>query len=194
MLPGNVVSKSNPRLAFPKKAQVKCCGCSAWLCSKSTGASRLGESSGQPKLYLFCIRSLSQSVAFPGLPYSHHLLPSLWWLLPPPYSSLARWSHVAPTLHLALLQTWDHPGGSSSTVAASAPTPLHPCPSESTTAIPTLTALHLSRLCAMPTIPGSVSGSGEAEHSEGIQQLRMRTKNEGSNTGEQNEMKQLSLL
>lgn len=96
--------------------------------------------------------------------------------------------------HLALLQTWHHSGQSSSTTAAFAPTPLHPCPSESTTAIPTLTSLHLSCLCVMPTIPGNVSGSGKAEHSEGIQQLRMRTKNEGSNIGKQNEIKQLSLL
>lgn len=93
--------------------------------------------------------------------------------------------------HLALLQTWHHPGESGSTVAGSAPTSLHPCPSERITAISALTSLHLSYLCV---IPGSVPGSGEAEHSEGIQQLRMRTKNEGSNTGEQNEMKQLSLL
>lgn len=96
--------------------------------------------------------------------------------------------------HLALLQTWHHPGESGTTVAGSAHAALLPCRSESTTAIPTLTSLHLSCLCIMPTAPGSVTDSREAEHSEGIQQLRMKTKNEGSNIGEQNEMKQLSLL
>lgn len=70
----------------------------------------------------------------------------------------------APALPLALLQTWHHPGESGSIVAASASTPLHPCPSESTTAILTLTSLHLSCLCVMPTVSGSVSGSGEAKH------------------------------
>lgn len=49
----------------------------------------------------------------------------------------------ALTQHLAQLQTWHHPGESSSTLAAPAPTPLHPCPSESTTAIPTLTSIFL---------------------------------------------------
>lgn len=120
-------------------------------------------------------------VAFPGLPDLHNLLPSVR-CLPACGSCLPLTPALpgCPMCHqpqckqpgtcsdpaqvLALLQTWPHPGESGSTVAASAPIPLHPCPSESTTAIPTLTSLHLSCLCVMPTVSGSVSGSGEAKH------------------------------
>lgn len=115
------------------------------LLAACTACSPLGHRLGVPSLQM---PSPPSSSLAPGCPVCHRA-----WCEWPGTRSSPAW--VLPVM----LQARHCPGGSGSSAAVPASTPLHP-----------------SQLQITPAGPGNASGSGEAELLVGIQELRMRTR------------------